>query len=350
MEKLSVIILHHNNIGMTRKCLESLSDALSDLDHEVILLDNGSTENAGSLEECTGCFRRFIRLRSDENLSFSIGNNRCVRASAGRWLLFLNNDVFLRRDTVKRLVATLAEDESIGVAGGKLLFPGEETVQHAGIGQMLWGHPSNYGVGANPADRRIQQKCERFALTGAMLCARRDIFEKVGGFDERYIWGTEDVDLSLKIRSAGYGVVYCPDAVAVHCESATLKIKNNRNAEANCALYRKLWDPVLIPAEQKYVHRLKDQGIQQVAVFGTGSAARGLAEILNAKDIQIACFTSSYVQETEGSFLGRPVLPLDWLKREQYDRLMVASQYFFEVESKILSFDPLNEPIYPMLN
>jgi GT2 family glycosyltransferase len=347
--KLSVILLVHNNIGMTHRCLKALSDAVADVDHEVILLDNGSKEDAAYLRGCGSSFRRFVFIRSNENTPFSIGNNRCVLQSSGRRLLFLNNDVFVARDSVRRLIAALDEDASIGATGGKLLFPGETAVQHAGIAQMLWEHPSNYGVGASPSDRRIQERVERFALSGAMLCVRRDVFEKAGGFDTRYVWGTEDIDLCLKIRAAGYRVIYCPDAVAVHCESATLKTHNYRNIESNCTVYRQTWNSVLVPAERKYVRQLKEQGIRRVAVFGTGTAAASLAKILDGNDIQIECFTSSGILETGKIFMGRPVVPLDLLAEKKYDRLMVASQYFFEIEPKIRDYDPLHEPIYPLM-
>jgi GT2 family glycosyltransferase len=349
-QRISIILLVHNNIGITRQCMDTLADVVADLDHEVILLDNGSAEDTGSLREYDHSFRRFQLIRSKENRSFSIANNCCARESSGGYLLFLNNDVFLGRGSVNDLIAPLLEDDSVGATGGKLLFPGEKSVQHAGIGQMLWDHPSNYGVGADPWDKRIQDRCERFALSGAMLCIKRKVFEKVGGFDERYVWGTEDIDLCLKIRAVSCKVMYCPDAAAIHCESATLSVLNNRNAENNCRLYRQVWDPVLIPAEQRYVHYLKNQGIRRVAVFGTGTAARGLARILDENDIQIECFTASDVRETGPYFLNRPTLPLELLREKKYDRLMVASQYFFEIESKIRDYDPLHEPIYPLLN
>jgi GT2 family glycosyltransferase len=348
--RVSIVILMHNHIPMTVQCLRSLSDAVADLDHEVIVLDNGSYQDTGPLRECGSYFRRFKLIRSDENRSFSIGNNFGARECSGRWLLFLNNDVFPYRESVRRLVAPLHDEEQVGATGGKLLFPGEATVQHAGIGQMLWDHPSNYGVGARPGDERITERRECFALSGAMLCVGREIFERTGGFDERYVWGTEDIDLCLKIKTTGQKLIYCPEAVAVHRESATLKRSGKCRAESNCRIYRQLWNPVLLPAEQNYVGFLKCQGIRRVAVFGMSSAARGLARILDQNGIQIVAFTSSDAQTPGTEFLDRPVLPLPFLKSLDYDRLMVASQYFFAVEPMIREYDPLGEPIYPLLD
>jgi hypothetical protein len=217
------------------------------------------------------------------------------------------------------------------------------------MSQMLWGFPSNYGVGALPSDPRIRQTAERFALTGAMMCLPRDLFWRVGGFDERYIWGYEDVDLCLKIRSAGRRVIYIPQASGVHVESATLKVVQNRDQPGNYRVYRKTWNPLLLPPEQNYIGRLRSQGIRNVVVFGTGLAARGLYGILSENGIQIAGFTSSETREKGESFLDRPILPLAALREVTFDRLMVATQFFFAVESMIRDFDPLQAPIFPVL-
>jgi GT2 family glycosyltransferase len=349
-EKLSIIILVHNNIDLTLRCLESLADAVGDREHELILLDNASTESVGPLREYSEKFREFKLIREEENLSFSIANNRLAKLSTGGRLLFLNNDVFLRRDCIDHLIEPFMEEGSIGATGGKLLFPGEKSVQHAGIGQMLWDHPSNYGVGADPSDSRVLSKCERFALTGALLCVDKEVFNKVDGFDERYVWGTEDIDLCLKIKAAGKKTVYCPESVAIHCESATLKMNPISKPENNCLLYRKKWDPMLVPMERRYVDTMKEQGINRVVVVGTGTAARGMAGILDENGITITAFTSTIVKEEGNTFLNRPVVPLDSLNKQTYDRLMVASQYFFEMESGIRDYDPLDEPIYPLLS
>ena len=348
-ERISIIILAHNHLDMTRRCLESLAGAVAHLDHEVILLDNASSEDTTRLRTCSHLFKQWQFLRSEENLSFSRSNNRCASRASGRYLLFLNNDVFVAPETVERLVGCLQDDDSPGIVGGMLLFPEGNTVQHAGMSQMVWGFPSNYGVGAHPSDQRVRQAAERFALTGAMMCLPRDLYCQVGGFDERYIWGYEDVDLCLKIRSAGRRILYLPQATGVHVESATLKVVQNRDQSGNYRVYRATWDPVLLPPEQAYIRKLKRQGIRSVAVFGTGLAARGLSGILSENGIQIVGFTSSEKQDQGESFLGRPILPLAALRGLNYDRLIVASQFFFAVESMIRQFDPLQAPIFPIL-
>jgi GT2 family glycosyltransferase len=351
--KLSVIILTRDKVEMTAHCLTSLAAALDGLDHEVLLWDNASTENLAAVHDCAGLFQSFRYFRSEENLSFSIANNLCAREATGDLLLFLNNDVFLRPDTVRNLISPFIEANGVGATGGKLLYPDEKSVQSAGIVQMLWGYPSNYAVCATPDDSRIQTAEERFALTGAMLCVPQEIFVKVGGFGERYQWGIEDVDLCLKIRAAEKEVIYLPNAVAVHCESVTLKNQppppRETTAENNYVVYRRTWDPVLVPEEQRYIRSLKEQGIQTVAIFGMGTAARGLSKILDENGIDVAVFTASDICES-GEFLRHPVVPLHRLGQTCFDHLMVASQFFFEVEPQIRNYDPSGELIWPVLS
>jgi GT2 family glycosyltransferase len=348
-DRISLIVLTHNNVGMSLDCLEWLSRAAAGLDHELILLDNASTEDTEPLRACASLFRNCRFLRSDEHLSFSRINNLGAREASGKWLLFLNNDVFVKEDSVARLLRSLHEDASIGIVGPKLLFPDERVVQHAGISQMLWSCPSNYGVGADPLDSRVQEQCERFALTGAMMCLSRELFVAAGGFDERYVWGIEDIDLCLKIRAAGRRVVYVPEASGVHIESATIKVTRKWDAPNNYRVYREAWDQMLVPGEMNYIRQLKTQGIGRVAVFGTGVAARGLAKILDENGIRIEAFTSSTTLTRGEKFLDRPLLPLAALREESYDRLMVASMFYFAVEPLLRDYDPVREPIYPVI-
>jgi GT2 family glycosyltransferase len=346
---ISIIILVHNGISMSLQCFESLSKALADLDHEVILMDNASTESVEPLLEYGHLFHHFHFYRSEENLPFSTMNNRCAEKARGDLLLFINNDVFVERECVEHLIGCISSDRLAGIAGGMLLFPSKTAVQQAGMRQMLWGYASNYGVGAQPTDQRVLEPCEMFALTGAMICLPRKMFYQVQGFNEGYTWGYEDVDLCLKIKSAGFKVLYNPEAIAVHVQSATLGILQNGDQISNYRLYRKTWDPLIVPREESYIRNLKSQGIYRVVVFGTGMAASGLAGIVADQNIQIVAFTSSRVRDTGETFLEKPLLPLSSLKKEQYDRLIVGSQFFFEVENVIRDFDPCREPIFPVL-
>ncbi len=348
--KLSIVIPVHNNLDISCRCLEALARAVAHLDHEIILMDNASDVGTTPLKERGDLFRSFQLCRSDVNLAYSVINNRGAAIASGDWLLFLNNDVFVQPESIECMLQCLAQDSHIGIVGAKLLFPGETAIQHGGMRQMLWGYASNYGVGADPADPRFCERCDRFAVTGAMMCVARNAFQETRGFDERYVWGYEDVDLCLRVRAAGFSVLYCPEATGVHVGSATLREEEAGTQSQNYQIYRETWNHVLVPREQDYMSALKSEGIRRIVVFGTGVAARGLAAILAENHVQIVAFTSSRIQSKGESYLGRTVLPLTSLAESKFDRLMVASQFFFQLEPTIRGYDPARNPIFPVLD
>ncbi|MBI5816658.1 MAG: glycosyltransferase family 2 protein [Nitrospinae bacterium] len=334
---ISVIILAHNKVDMTRECLSSLSRSSCATDMEVILADNASTDETTQLGgEFGGQFGKFVYLRNDDNLTFSIANNKAAARAKGEMLLFLNNDVTVGSDSVAAMAEAFSTDKTIGMAGAKLVFPGSERVQHAGIVPMLWGYASNYGSGGMSEDARFNSQKEMFAVTGAMLMARRNVFEGVKGFDEGFVWGYEDVDLCLKAAAYGAGVVYVPRAESVHHESATMKDSGKHgHLRANYHLYRNKWDHLLVPRERGTVAALKKDGVRRVVVFGTGQAARGLFAILTENGISVVGFASSTPHDSlTSTFLDRPVYLLDEMEGVEYDRMIIGSQFYFEIESK----------------
>jgi GT2 family glycosyltransferase len=82
-KKISILVLMHNNVAMTISCLEHLSAAVRDLDHEVILMDNASTEDTVPVKECDRIFKKIVHCRSHENLPFSVVNNRGAAKATG---------------------------------------------------------------------------------------------------------------------------------------------------------------------------------------------------------------------------------------------------------------------------
>jgi GT2 family glycosyltransferase len=348
---ISIIILAHDHLDLTRRCLEGISRLLPGSDYEVLLVDNASAVPLAALtDEFASCVSSLRASRNSQNLAFSIANNAAARSARGNLLLFLNNDVVMQPDAVLLLDSLLSGDAGAGAAGGLLLYPDRCTVQHAGMMQMLWGYASNFAVGAPAADDRVRQKRAVWAVTGAMLCVRRELFERIGGFSEDYRWGYEDVDLCLKVQRAGMSVVFAPEVLALHAESATLGGKRAASTEAeNYRLFRNAWDPLLVPREQEYLGKLKSRDVRRVAIFGAGRAALGLARILTANGIEVAAFASGSSDGSEKTFCDRPVTSLEGLKRFSFDKLLAGTQFYFQVEKTIAAYDPEGQPIFPVI-
>ncbi|MCU7519720.1 MAG: glycosyltransferase [Ignavibacteria bacterium] len=244
--KVSVIVPVYNRVELTQKCLESVyRNTGAQENYELIIVDNASIDGTQTLlKEYQGNKSNFSVLRSERNLGFSRANNLAARTARGSYLLFLNNDTEVRKGWMEMLVKILDKDAKAAAAGSKLLFP-DGTIQHAGIGifdhrkmkdpllaQHLYLH--------QPADCSEAEVMTKYqSLTAACLLVRRSAFEEVGGFDEGYWNGYEDVDLCFKLRQRGYSLVYQPESVVIHYESQSGAERFSKVSENIQRLHRK---------------------------------------------------------------------------------------------------------------
>lgn len=229
MIELSVIIPVYNKWSLTRQCLASLASTLEGCDDvEVLVVDNASTDETVRACRPTGQAlfgKRFEHLRQPGNRHFAGACNEGARAAQGRWLLFLNNDTILRPGWREPLCRALREglpgfDAPPGAVGPLLLYPEADgfadRVQHLGITfapSMKVSHLYEHF----PAGHPLVQKIRRLqAITAAAVMLDRDLFWSVGGFDEAFINGFEDMDLCARLSVAGFWMTCVPEAVIMH--------------------------------------------------------------------------------------------------------------------------------------
>ena len=171
-------------------------------------------------------FPQVVLIRNAENRGFAVACNQGAAAAEGEYLVFLNNDTEPQPGWLEPLVGTADAHSTVGAVGSQLLFP-DGRLQHAGVwivdnkvhgfleGQHRWH-------GEAPAARpEAAVACAVQAVTAAAMLVRASAFEAVGGFDEGYWNGNEDIDLCLKLGAAGWQIVYQPASVVVHLESAS---------------------------------------------------------------------------------------------------------------------------------
>lgn len=179
--EVSIIIPVYNNWMYIVKCLQSLERVGAHRRSEVIVVDNGSTD------ETPSNLRQFpwVRvLRNDKNLGFAVACNLGARVARGRFLVFLNNDTEVRPGWLEALISRAESSADIGAVGSKLLFP-DGTVQHGGV-KILYGAPyplTPVHLGFRTKDQpAVSSRVD--AVTGASMLVRREVFQAVGGFDE----------------------------------------------------------------------------------------------------------------------------------------------------------------------
>lgn len=233
----SIIIPVWNKIELTRQCLLALAEVTSGVTYEVIVVDNASTDGTQEFLMTLGGDVQVIRNAT--NLGFAKACNQGAQAARGKYLVFLNNDTIPQLQWLNPLVAEVDEHLDVGVVGSKLLFA-DGSIQHAGVVFMRSELSPYHIYHAVPSGiPAVNQRREFQAVTAACLLIRREVFEKVQGFDERFINGFEDVDLCLKVREQGYHVIYQPRSVVYHLESQTPGRRSQD--EENARLLQERW-------------------------------------------------------------------------------------------------------------
>jgi GT2 family glycosyltransferase len=213
----AVIIPVRNKLVLTRQCLEHLASYRDSPDVELIVVDDGSTDGTkGFLEQTDG-----VRVvRHETSHGFAASCNAGAGATSAEHLVFLNNDTAAEDGWLEALVAHAEAHEEAHVVGSKLLYQ-NRTIQHAGIviGSDLAPRHVYRGF---PEDHPAVSRSRSFqAVTAASMLVRRSAFEDVGGFDEEFVNGFDDIDLCLRIGERGGETHYCPESVLVHLEAAT---------------------------------------------------------------------------------------------------------------------------------
>jgi O-antigen biosynthesis protein len=220
-KKISIIIPAGDRIEMLSRCIESITTKTNYPNYELVVVgqDNQS-------EEARSYFNRSKHrlLHYDGPFKNSAIKNFAVEQTKSPWLLFLDNDLKVIDGEWLSAMAEHIQRPEVGAVGARLLWP-NDTVQHAGIVLGVGGVVEHAFRGFPAEDpgvfKQLQVTRNYSCVTGACLLTRRDVFIEVGGFDEERLPMTfNDVDLCLKMRRAGYLIVYTPFAKLYRHESA----------------------------------------------------------------------------------------------------------------------------------
>lgn len=217
----------HNNWRVTQKCIVELQKN-SSTKFEIIIVDNKSTDETYYELQRLSEQNTLRFLRNEIETTYAKANNQGANLSLAPILVFLNNDVFVWENWDKNILKTFEENPKVAVQGARLLYP-QGLIQHCGIVfRMLpngMKHHYHIYLGKPWNSPSVSKSREFQCVTGALLAIRKEVFEQVGGFDENYIFGHEDLDLCIAVRKIGYQVWYNSDVIAYHLESMTKKLK-----------------------------------------------------------------------------------------------------------------------------
>ncbi len=224
--ELTIIIISFNTKKITSDCLESILKSKISCSYELILIDNDSKD--GSIEMLRSYKAKhpnIVLIENKNNTGFSRANNQGAKEARGKYLLFLNSDTVVLDNAIDTLYKKFINEKSkVGFAGGKLLNPDNTpqsstgpfyTLPYMFAWQFLRG--DHWGITRSSPDRETYSDW----VSGACFITKKDLYDSLGGFDEKIFMYMEEVDLMYRGKNKGYLTKFYPDAKFIHLGSAS---------------------------------------------------------------------------------------------------------------------------------
>lgn len=235
--RTSIVVPVHNGTDLTRNCLDSLFSTPSRRETEIVVVDDASTDGTNPYLRGLRDAGRILLVEHSSNQGFAASCNDGAKAATGDVIVFLNNDTIVQPGWLEALVDELVRDDSVGIAGSRLLYP-DGRIQHAGI---VWEwqegrpHPEHVFRRADGESTEARICLDYPAVTGACFAIPSALFRELDGFSREFGMYCEDVDLCLRVWDKGLRVRYVPESRLFHLESATpidiqARAEKSRNA------------------------------------------------------------------------------------------------------------------------
>ncbi len=227
---LSIIIVNYKSSDKTIKCVNSIQKFdLGDILFEIIIVDNKPENN--ELSEIKNSFKNLginiNYIQSKKNLGMGGGNNLGIESASGKYILILNPDIIVKKDSIKILYNYLKNSKEVGIVGPKLIYPNGDLqyscfrgwkkytpfLRRTFLGKIFKKQLNGFLMKDKDHDKVMTADW----IMGSCLMFEKKILDDIdGGFDERFFMYFEDTDLCRRIKQLGKKVVYNPESVVVH--------------------------------------------------------------------------------------------------------------------------------------
>ncbi len=259
---ISIVIPNKDHVEDLEKCISSLEKKSSYKNYEIIVVENNSTEKE-TFEYYKTLEEKYSRAKvvywQGKGFNYPAINNYGVAQAKGDYILFLNNDTeIVNVDCLEELLGYCMRKD-VGAVGARLYYE-DGTIQHAGVVVGLGGVAGHAFLCCSKEDPgyfgRIHMAQNYSAVTAACIMVKKSVFEEIGGFDEKFAVAFNDIDLCLKIREAGYLIVYNPYAELNHYESKSRGYENTEEKiqrfNSEIALFESRWEKFLEKGDPYY--------------------------------------------------------------------------------------------------
>jgi GT2 family glycosyltransferase len=231
---LSIIIVNYNVKEFLQNLLHSISKSISKINREIIIIDNAS--NDGSVEFIMEKFPEIKLIANHKNLGFSKANNIGMKLAMGKYILLINPDTLVSEDTFEKMICFFEENTQVGLAGCKILnsdgtlqlacrrsFPGPWTSFCKVTGLSNLFPDSRLFARYNLTYLDPDQTYEVDAISGSFMMFRKDVYDKIGGLDEKFFMYGEDLDFCYRAQKSGYKVFYVSSTQIIHYKGESTK-------------------------------------------------------------------------------------------------------------------------------
>lgn len=238
--EVSIILISYNSIRLTRQALASIQEFCPEA--EIIIVDNASQD--GSADCIESEFPNVTLIRSEENIGFGRANNLAAKVAKGRFLFLVNTDTWMLSNTAKILSKYLLQNDHVAACSPQQF---QENLKPQVIGgsfpsifTLLWDHLHLWRITPKSISRRFQVLCTHQSsspmaydyLMGSALMIRREIWDRLGGFDPRFFFYYEETDLCYRIRNEGKEIHLVPNATMVHLHGGSTGGRSGRESVA----------------------------------------------------------------------------------------------------------------------
>jgi GT2 family glycosyltransferase len=215
--RVSILIPVHNQFDYTRKCLNSIARNTSpEVQYEIILIDDLSSDETTNIDRY---YPDINVIKNTQNQGFLRNINHAASVARGEYIHLLNNDTIVTPGWLTSMLNVFSRFDKTGAVGSKLVYP-NGALQEAGGYITSDAHFGNMGKLQSYFDLRYNYIREVDYVSGASLLIRKNIWDELGGFDEKYLPAYfEDTDLAMRIRQVGFMVMYQPQSTVFHFES-----------------------------------------------------------------------------------------------------------------------------------
>ena len=222
---ISIIIVTYKSTGYLKNCVFSVRKKLFSFPHEIIIINNDTDKNDFSFLD-----KKEKIFRMKKNIGFGPAINYGVKQATGKYLFFLNPDSIIIDDGFQKIIEIFQNNPGIGVVGLKLVNENNQAeIWNAGENITLFSFVKN-NLSARPNSNILSASNLKKVgwVSGAALLIRKDLFEKISGFDENFFMYYEDIDLCKRVTQFGFDIIFSPQIKIKHFGGRSFRDKKDQ--------------------------------------------------------------------------------------------------------------------------